>query len=85
MSAALQEVIDLRRQVAGRLRAVAQGRDFDQLWSSFDAWRQWTLLKHLGRLAVLGWEAKAKARYGSAGICAQLRNAPPPAIAQLPC
>lgn len=58
----LQDVIDLRRQVAGRLRAVAQGWDFDQLWSSFDAWRQWALLKRVGRLAVQRWRTKEKAR-----------------------
>lgn len=57
-----QEVIDLRHQVAGRLRAVAQGRAFDQLWLSFDTWRQWALLKNLGRLAVQRWRTKQQAR-----------------------
>lgn len=58
----MQEVIDLRHQVTGRLRVVAQGWDKHQLRSSLDAWRQWTLLKHLGRLAVQRWETKQKAR-----------------------
>jgi hypothetical protein len=56
-----QEVIDLRRQVDGRLRAVAQGWDFDLLWLSFDAWRQHTLLKRLGRLTVQRWQTQQKA------------------------
>lgn len=58
----VQEVIDLQHQVTERLRVVARGWDRQQLWSSFDAWRQWTLLKHLGRLVVQQWETKQKAR-----------------------
>jgi hypothetical protein len=59
----LQEVVDQRRQVACRLRAVAQGWDFHQLWLSMDAWRHWALLKRLRRLAVQQWRTRQKARW----------------------
>lgn len=57
-----QEVVDLRHQVTGRLRGVAQGWDLDKLILSFDTWRQWALLKHLKRLAMERWVMKQKAR-----------------------
>jgi hypothetical protein len=53
----LQEVIDLRHQVSGRLRGVAARMAHADLARAWDAWREHVLLRQMAVMAVARWKA----------------------------
>jgi hypothetical protein len=59
---AMQEVIDLRHQVSGRLRGVAARIAHAELARAWDAWQERVLLRQMAIMAVAKWKAGMVAR-----------------------